>query len=263
MAHQKPPESLDVWGRYQRALADFYTSTRDGLTSAVEQCDQINELAPKFAPAYAVGSDARCRYIIHFGDPADYLKVAEAKARTAVALEPSSALCVNALARVYSYLGLHDMAIAKAEEAVALNTNYAFATYSLGFFLFRAERFKEAIAQLERAIRLSPRDIFSSGFWGICGISLFCLGQYEEAAARMLRSCDAPNPRPGTILWAAAALQKAGRGQEARVLISNHLLTSPSETITTFCTHLLESLPQVHATLDDVHMALSDAGMPE
>ena len=37
IAQRRPPESLDAWGRYQRGLAAYYSTTADGLTSAIRR----------------------------------------------------------------------------------------------------------------------------------------------------------------------------------------------------------------------------------
>ena len=262
-AQRKPPESLDVWGRYQRGLTAYYPSTQEGFLSAIQQFDQINELAPEFAEAFALAADARCRYTIHYGDPGAFLQEAEAKARRAVALEPNSAVCVCSLARVYSYRGLHDLAITKAQEAISLNENYAFANYSLGFYLFRAGRFEEAIAQIDRAIRQSPRDIFSSGFYGIRGMSLFCLSRYEEAAEGILRAMNAPNPRRRIQVWAAAVLVLSGRHQEAKAVLADYLREVPTETVAKFHQHILETVPQAGDAITPLINAVREAGLPE
>lgn len=46
LAQRHPPESLDVWVWYQRALIEYFVSTSVSNKSAIEQLDQINELAP-------------------------------------------------------------------------------------------------------------------------------------------------------------------------------------------------------------------------
>ncbi len=263
LAKRKSPENLDIWSRYQLALASFYSSTQDGIKEAIRRCDEINVRAPKFAQAYAVGSNARCRYTAHFGNAEIMLQEAEEKTRIAVKLEPQSHLCVNAIARVYSYRELHGMAITKAQEAVSLNSNHAFSAYSLGFFLYRSERCEEAIVQLDRAIRLSPRDSFAAGFFGIRGICQFCLGRYEEAAEWTLRSCNAPNPRPNLPPWAIASLQKIGRYQEAKALLSDYQRRTPEAGLNAFRDQTLEMYPEVAGSIDTLLDALREAGMPE
>lgn len=264
LAQRHPPESLDVWARYQRALGASFTSTNDSLKSAIVLLDQINELAPTYAPAFAMAANIRLRSVMHYGGDRDEAsQQAEAKIRMAMALEPLNPLCLMMLGRVYSFQDRHELGIVKTKEAVALNPNFAAAVFYLGFSLYRAGRFEEAIIHLDRAIRLSPRDIMSSAFFAIRGISSFCLGRYEEAAEWTLRSCHAPNPRPRIGLWATAALQKSGRSQEARATLSDHLRKIPSDTIETFHAFLQQNHPQLAASTDSTLDALREVGLPE
>ncbi len=59
-AQRKAPGNLDAWGLHQRGLAAFYSSTEEGLRSAIEQFDRVNEVDPAFAPAFAMTAEARC-----------------------------------------------------------------------------------------------------------------------------------------------------------------------------------------------------------
>ena len=88
-AQRKPPDRLDAWGHYQRGLAAYYSSTEEGLTSAIEQFDRVNEVDPTFAPAFAMAAGARWRYVMHFepDDRAEYLSQAREKAYTAITLD--------------------------------------------------------------------------------------------------------------------------------------------------------------------------------
>ncbi len=150
IAQRRPPESLDAWGRYQRGLAVYYSTTADGLTSAIRQFDEVNVLDPTFAPAYASGADAGYRYMLHYGGETNALKdQAQDRARRAIALEPRNPLCLTSSARMFSFHGQHDLAISKAREAVAPNSNSAMANYSLGFFA-RARRVVRGGAPLYR-----------------------------------------------------------------------------------------------------------------
>ena len=101
IAQRRPPESLDAWGRYQRGLAAYYSTTADGLTSAIRQFDEVNVLDPTFAPACASGADAGYRYMLYYGGETDALKdQAQDRARRAIALEPRNPLCLTSSADV-------------------------------------------------------------------------------------------------------------------------------------------------------------------
>ena len=61
-AERRPPDSLDVWSLYQRGLVAYHATTRESLEHAFELFDQVNDLDPAFAPAFAMAADARLRW---------------------------------------------------------------------------------------------------------------------------------------------------------------------------------------------------------
>ncbi len=65
-AQRRPPDKLDAWSLYQRALTGFYASTEEGLRLAIETFDKVNEVDPTFAPAFSMAAGARFRYAMHF-----------------------------------------------------------------------------------------------------------------------------------------------------------------------------------------------------
>ena len=217
-AERKPPDSLDTWDIYQRGLATYYTTTEEGLESAIELFDKVNDLDPKFAPAFAMAADARIRYTLNFhpDDCGALLKQAQEKAQKGIALDPRDPVCLLADGRVNTYLGQHDLAISQIKEAIALNPNYAMAHYALGFVLTAAGRAEETISHVDRAIRLSPHDAYLAGFQGWRSMTLFYLKRYEEAVEWAHRASRNPNPRFWNFAVLAASLTKLGRVEEAR-----------------------------------------------
>ena len=200
-ARRKPLGDLDAWGRYQNGLADYYSSTEDGLKSAIEQFDSVNVIDPTFAPAFAMAAGARWRYAIHFepDDRSEFLNQALDKATTATTLDPRDATGLYHVGEVLSMLGQHEMAIAKLEEAVALNPADAVVRYFLGSVLRRAGRTAEAINHIDHAMRLSPRDIWITGMLTDRAFVLFDLERYEEALDWAQRARHSPHPPDNDI----------------------------------------------------------------
>ncbi len=264
IAQRRPPESLDAWGRYQRGLAAYYSTTHDGLVSAIRQFDEVNDLDPTFAPAFASGADARYRLMLHYDSDGDVLmKQAQEKALQAIALEPRNPLCLTTSARMFSFQGQHDLAISKAREAIDLNPNSAMANYGLGFFLGRSGQCEAALPYLDRAIRLSPRDAFSPGFVGVRAMMLFQLERYEEAAEWGLKASGSPNSRPGILYWAAGALIKAGRDGEAKALLEELNRRVPDASLSDLRARMRLTLPRATAAVETLIEVLREAGVPE
>ena len=121
-AQRKPPDNLDAWDLYQRALAAFYASTEEKLRSSIEQFDTVNNVDPSFAPAFAMAAGARWRYVMHFepDDPRGLLAQALDKAYEAITLDSRDPIGLWNAGRVHGMLGQHDAGVSKVEEAIAL-----------------------------------------------------------------------------------------------------------------------------------------------
>jgi DNA-binding winged helix-turn-helix (wHTH) protein/TolB-like protein len=100
--------------------------------------------------------------------------------------------------------------------------NHAPSYGSLGLGLLNLGRFDEAVAPVERAIRLSPRDpLLGIWNWEI-GTCHFMRERYEDAAAFALAAEEA-NPRlPLPPLLRAASLARSGREEEARAIVNRY-----------------------------------------
>ncbi len=262
-AERKPPDSLDAWDIYQRGLAAYYTSTEEGLGSAIELFDKVNDLDPKFAPAFAMAAEARISYTFHFrpDDRGALLKQAQEKAQKGIALDPRDPVCHLADGRVNTHLGQHDMAILKIEEAIALNPNYAMAHFALGFVLLAADRAEESISHVDRAIRLSPHDAFLAGFQTMRSRALFTLGRYEESVEWARRAISSPNPRGWSFAMLAAALTKLGREEEAKAALDELLAHKPEFTLSFIRVVVEVAWPREAA--ESYLEALHEAGLPE
>ena len=70
-AVSKPPDTLDAWELYQRALWYMWTFEKENINTALDLFKRSTEADPKFAPAYAyyaywfVGQDRETPY--HMG----------------------------------------------------------------------------------------------------------------------------------------------------------------------------------------------------
>ncbi len=260
-AQRKTPDSLDAWGLYQRGLAAYYSSTEEGLSTAIGQFDRVNEIDPSFAPAFAMAAGARWRYVLHFepDDRAEYLSQAREKAYTAITLDSRDPTGLWNAGEVHSILGQHDAAISKVDEAVGLNPNDAVSHYFLGSVLCRAGRAEEAIPHFDQAMRLSPRDIFITAMLTHRAFALFDLERYEEALEWARRARLSPNPRTMTFAIFAAVLSKLGRKDEARAAVNDLLAHVPRLTYTKYRENLFGTLK----VMERLAEALREAGLPE
>jgi adenylate cyclase len=260
-AQRKSLENLDVWGLYQRGLAAYYSSTEEGLRSAIEQFDKVNEVVPTFAPAFAMAAGARWRYVMHFepDDRGEYLSQALEKAYNAISLDPRDPIGLYQAGHVHSMLGQHDVAISKIEEAIALNPNDALSRYFLGSALHAAGRSEDAILHIDHAMRLSPRDVWLTGMLTSRAFVLFDLERYDEAFGWAQRARLTPNPRSMTFAIWTAVLMKLGRREEARAALKDLLAHAPGMSCAKYRQNPFGG-PEAMGRLVD---ALREAGLPE
>jgi len=264
LAQRKAPDNLNAWSRFQLGLTAYSMTTKEALEAAVKQFDQINALDPTFAPAFAYGARARIRLMRHFGwFETDLMDEARNKARMSVAIDPGNPDCLLALSSVYSEFNQHELAVAKAEEALSLNPNSAAANFYAGFSLSRAGRCDEAIKWLDRAIRLSPRDIIVGGYFGVKAVALFHIGRYQESVYWGRRSISSPNPRPIAYVYLIGALIKVGQSEEASEMLAELMLFRPEITSSEMRERIAHEYPRAEEAIETLFAALREAGLPE
>jgi len=218
---RRPPGRLDAWGLYQKGLAAYYSSTEEGFRTAIDCFDRANAMDPNFALAFAMGAEARCRYIANWNpDESEALLVdAAEKVQRAIGLDPRESMCLAADARVRAWQGRFNLAIEKARQAVTLNPNHALAHHIRGAVLAAAHRPDEALESFDQAIRLSPSSAFMAGFQMVRAASLFQLGRYEDAMKWAQQSVYSANPRVIAFAILAASLSKLDRMDEAKAVL--------------------------------------------
>ena len=217
-ARRKPPENLDAWDLYLRGQWHLYRFTAEDADEAARYYRAAIEKDRDFAAAH-VG----LAYAIYLGaieafsdDPAACLDEAIIIARKAVDLDNKDPWAYSVLARILSMRHEHEAALAASEISLELNPHVSQSRFGRAFALVFAGRYEEAIAEIDQAIRLSPRDpntwsIITVKSWG-----LMALERYEEAVTWARRAASEPN----AVLWhyavMASSLGHLGRLDEAR-----------------------------------------------
>jgi adenylate cyclase len=189
----------------------------------------------------------------------ELLNQAREKAHKGLTLDSRDPTCLWTDGRVHCMFGHYDVAISKIEEAIALNPNDAMSNHFLGWALCFAGRSKEAIPHFDRAMRLSPRDIFITGTMTSRAAALFDLERYEEAFEGAQRASLSPNPRSMTFALLTAVLTKLGRQEEARAALRDLLTHAPGVSCTKYRENPFGGSEFMERFVD----ALREAGLPE
>jgi adenylate cyclase len=121
----------------------------------------------------------------------------------------------------------YDTAREMADRAVALNPNAAFAWGERGWTYQLAGQPEEAIRSFERAIRLSPFDLWLSSSLAGMGIAFIGVGRFDEAVAAAKNALQTKPAYASAYRCLAAALAHLGRDAEARKTVAQFLEIEP------------------------------------
>lgn len=225
-ALRKPPENLDAWEIYQRAMWHMYSFEKDNSPRAIELFDRSIASDPGFAPAHAYKSYG-CYQRVIMGwsrDPDTRLAIGMESARKALTLDPRDAVGYFAIGRIHMLRGEHQASIAALEKAIDLNPNAFFAYHGLGMVLVLAGRCEEALDISLQGERVSPRDPLLWASIAVRALGCILLERYEDAIAYSDRTSQFPAP---SGYWPhatkAAAMAHLDRMDEARVSLQRAL----------------------------------------
>jgi TolB-like protein/Flp pilus assembly protein TadD len=229
IASRKPPESLDAWDCYQRGLWHLWGFTDPGFDEAEALFRRAIDLEPGLARAHAGLSYVllqKAFYATRHDRPA-LLERGMAAARAAVSFDGRDSLCRCVLGRAYCMHQQYAEAIAELEETIAMNPSFAQGYFALAFTLVWCGRCDEAIALLEQACELSPRDPHLWTFHHCRAVAHFSLGELESAVFFARQACRHPNATSWGYATLASILGHLGELKEAAAAISELLRRKP------------------------------------
>ena len=184
-ASRVAPANLDAWEHYQRGLWHIYRYTREDNEKAREffagalQRDPSLSLAASFQAAANI-------WDLLFGwteTPADSMSEAMEFCRRAIALNPQESTAHSISGAILAMSGEAERGHEEGKHAIELNPNSAVAHFCGAFPLIYLQRNEEALAGVEMAIRLSPRDPMLPIYYGVQALAHLMLRQYDESIA--------------------------------------------------------------------------------
>jgi TolB-like protein/Tfp pilus assembly protein PilF len=141
---------------------------------------------------------------------------AEVEYRRALELNPNDAAAYRGFGGGWLMLqGRFDEALAMSRRALELDPLGGIGT-ELGWVLFHARRYDEAIRELRNVVAVHPDRATALN---VLGQVLIFKGDSEEAISLLEKTHAMTNSSPGSILWLAVAYAHAGRRTEAVHLI--------------------------------------------
>jgi len=182
-AMRKPPENLDAWDCVARALSLIMKMTRDDNAAAQELLRRAIAIDPAYARAYSLLAFSGSLAFSRGWQPSEsVLSLTWDVAQKAARLDADDPWAHLALGHLHRQRRELQEAVAEFQNALALNPNFAFAHTHLGLALCFLGRAEEALAEIDTAERLSPRD-FQAGLNSIArAIACFINERYREGA---------------------------------------------------------------------------------
>jgi adenylate cyclase len=147
-------------------------------------------------------------------------RLAEAKARTALGLDPDSAIAHATLAWIFSFQGDRAQALEEAETAIALNPNDPQGHMVMGRVLVFSGKHAEARQFLDTASRLDPIGQTAAMVMIHRAIGYYFEQDYREAEAMARRAIRAAPQNPRPYIWLAATLGQFGRADQAHIALN-------------------------------------------
>jgi adenylate cyclase len=229
-ALRKPPGSLDAWGAYQCGLWRMSKESAEDYALAENLFQRAIDLDPNFAGGYSGLAFAlhQAASVFQTRSLQEAQSSAEALARRAVALDAADGearLCLGFILRVR---GDYEGALAEIERALAISPNLAGAHAERGAILIFSGRPKEGLTALQTCIRLDPRHPTMARSLLHVTIGFYFCREYEaavEAAKRAIRSYP---EFPLVYRWLTAALGQIGRIKEAGEALEKAIGVAPA-----------------------------------
>jgi adenylate cyclase len=252
--------NVEAYDYFMRGREFLYgeIKTREKFEEAKNFFMQALEFGPNYSQSYAGLSWAHIfDYFNRWSDdPDSSLRLAREYADQAVEKDPNEPFA-RAMAGLAALLQKDfDRATSEVEIALSLNPNYAFAYNCLGSIHTYSGRPLEAIAVIERAMRLDPA--WSQQYLHFLGTAHLLAGKYQTAAALLRRRVSLVPSTDFTRGVLASALGHLGKVDEARRVWHELLEINPKYS---FREHFSRQ-PFRQEDVERVAQGLTKAGLP-
>jgi TolB-like protein len=256
-ANLRVATQLAAYDYVLRARRVWFNFTREANMEARILITQALEIDSQYAVAWAWLA------WVHIADwrdawssnPEESFALAMQAAKKAISLDPHDYFTHWPMAYLLVHSRRFDEGAAEYEKTLALNPNDSRFLDEMSWGLCLLGRPKEAIAQLEIAIRLDP--LHPEWFFGGLGFAYYMMREYDKAIAAMTNMVNAPGNSYLDIR--AAAYAQLGRHMEARTDMAEYLKIDPDRGISK-----INAWYQFKNPADREHLldGLRKAGMP-
>ncbi len=268
-ARARPGADLQDLLLQARWLLQFSRMTPDSLQQARRLLERVSARDPGSALAFALlaqtyNYDVSQRWLSLRGATREqWLQHADRLSEQAFQLDHADARVVGVRGTTLALAGRSEQAVELLERQIGLNRNDASAWFWLGYARCTLGRQDEAIAALEQARRLSPRDPNLNGIFVVTAAAHLYLGRDREALEWARRSVLERPQHAVAHSWVAAAAANQGETETARAALAEFRGRLPSYTISSFRDERLCANDLCRGQRERYYAGLAKAGLPE
>ena len=209
-------DNMEAYDYFLRGRDQDALDTQESSASGRSMLEKAIALDPDFSMALSyLARNHLVAYINRWGeDPKQSLKTGQELAERAVVLDKDNAHAHYAQAAAALWSKQHDKALAEAQQAIAIDPNFSRGLEILGATLLYIGRPREALAVLQRGMRLDPlyRDVILH----ILAQTYFHMGEYEQAVAVLKRRLIRKPESDSSRVLLAAAYGQLGEAEKSR-----------------------------------------------
>jgi adenylate cyclase len=235
-SRRKRPQDLGCYDYTMRAMPHVWALEKAEADKALDLLEKALAIDPDYPLALSLAGWCHAQRSVYsfIDDVASSQAKARSLAERAAALSGDDPIILAVLGAIHTFVRNYGTARILLERALALDPNAAWAWHRLGWVENYSDRPHEAIADFERALRLSPLDPMNFNNYVGFASAYELLGDYEKAAAMYRRGLqERPNAR-WIYRHLASALSGAGRIEDGRVALAEMLRSYPDYTISKF-----------------------------
>jgi DNA-binding winged helix-turn-helix (wHTH) protein/TolB-like protein len=226
------------------------------------------DLNPNSIPALQGYARARISAVLSRWAPEDqrlvWLDDAERAIDRVIAQNRKSYGAYRLRGSLFRARGEWEQAIKAFERALDFNSDYAEARAELGRVKLELGLPREAIADIDKAIALSPTDLAALSGWHFwAGQAALHAGDYKAALDRLLQAQQANQADDNILPWLAVAYAGLAQEGKARALMAEYLRKTPGFTLAAWSQDNPRDHPAVGPQRDRIASTMKRLGVPE
>ncbi|MGE3278005.1 MAG: adenylate/guanylate cyclase domain-containing protein [Vicinamibacterales bacterium] len=223
------PSSVDAWDAALRGLWHFNRNRKDDNRTARRYLQTAVRLDPELLLAhYGIGMTHYFDLLHHWTESRDASVQGMAlAARTCLALGAQDPYTQFIVGMLHLMQGETLEAVAALERSVEANPSFARARSMLGQVLAMAKQYDRGIAEIERAMQLSPKDPEMWSFLNAIGVACMAARRFDDVVKWSSQAIALKPDQPMSYFGQAVAYAHLGEPEKASAALREGLRINP------------------------------------